>query len=242
MTRSPGKPALKEVQRFSTARIRHANPWGTPPATHRWRIAAVIVGALLVAFFGNAFIQSSRDLAERGVREARTSSEDRRSDQPSAQSGYPSLAPAAPTTPQDSKPALVPVKIKTGIIRRKGKGKPVAALKIEVDGGNYAMKVVDKNSNTEVLMVFIAANQTVETKVPLGSYRILAATGDDWYGDRLLFGPSTRYFVLHRVAGDDEFQFTFKNRTIYGQHIRLRAAVGGTLLIVPATPDEFQQR
>jgi hypothetical protein len=160
--------------------------------------------------------------------------------QPAPRSDYQSLAPPAPSAPQEPKAALVPVKIKTGIIRRKGKGKPVATLKIAADGRDYAIRLVDKKSKTEVLMAFIAANQTLETKVPLGSYRILAATGDEWYGDRLLFGPSTDYFVLHRVPGDDEFQFTFKGHTVYGNDIRLTGAVGGTLSTVPVTPNDFR--
>jgi hypothetical protein len=159
---------------------------------------------------------------------------------PAPQSDYQSLAPPVPAAPLEPKAALVPVKIKTGIIRRKGKGKPVATLKIAADGRNYAIRLVDKKSKTEMLMAFIAANQTLETKVPIGSYRIVAATGDEWYGDRLLFGPSTDYFVLHRVPGDDEFQFTLKGHTIYGNDIRLTGAVGGTLSPVPIAPNEFR--
>jgi hypothetical protein len=88
-------------------------------------------------------------------------------------------------------PRPVPVEIKTGIIRRKGKGNLVVTLRIEAEAVNYAMKWSSwtKKSNTEVLMVLIAANETVETKVPLGRYKLLAATSNDWYGDRLLFGP-----------------------------------------------------
>src|SRR5215813_12851926 len=151
------------------------------------------------------------------------------------------------TTGQDSKPALVPVQIKTGIIRRKGRGNQVGPLKIEADAGNYAIKLADKKSNAEVLMVFIGANQTFETKVPLGTYRILGASGDVWYGEKSLFGPSTSYFVLRRssgvsFAGDDEFQFTLKGNTYHGHHIQLRKSVGGNLSTEAIKPDEFQQQ
>jgi hypothetical protein len=151
------------------------------------------------------------------------------------------------STAQESKPALVPVQIKTGIIRRKGRGNQVGPLKIEADAGNYAIKLVDKKSNAEMLMVFIGANQTFDTKVPLGTYKILGASGDVWYGERNLFGPSTSYFVLRRssgasVAGDDEFQFTLKGNTYHGHHIQLRKSAGGNLSTEAIKPDEFQQQ
>jgi len=155
--------------------------------------------------------------------------------------------PQEPTAPQESKPALVPVKIKTGVIRRKGSGNQVGPLKIEADAGNYAIKLADKKSKAEVLMVFIGANQTFETKVPLGTYKILGASGDVWYGEKNLFGPSTGYFVLRRssgvsVAGDDEFQFTLKGNTYHGHHIQLRKSAGGNLATESIKADEFQQQ
>jgi hypothetical protein len=160
----------------------------------------------------------------------------------STQTGYPSLSLAAPAAPPESKPAAAPVKIKTGIIRRQAKGSLVASLKITADANDYAIKLVDTKSNTDVLMIFIAADQTFETKVPLGTYKILAATGPLWYGEQLLFGASTRYFALHRLGGEDEFQFTFKKHTYYGHDIQLRPAVSGTLSILPSTANEFQRR
>jgi len=144
--------------------------------------------------------------------------------------------------PPESTPDGPPVEIKTGIIRRQAKRNLVAQLKIEADANDYAIKLVDKKTNAEVLMISIAANQTFETMVPLGTYRILSATGPVWYGERLLFGDLTRYFVLHQLGGEDEFQFTFTNNTYHGYDIKLRRVAGGTLSPVPTTPDEFRQR
>jgi hypothetical protein len=151
-------------------------------------------------------------------------------------------------TPQESRSALIPIQIKTGIIRRKGKGNQVAQLKIEADATNYVLKLKDRKSNNEVLMIFVSANQTFETKVPLGTYRILGASGDVWYGEKDLFGPSTNTFVLRRssgapsFAGGDEFEFTLKARTYHGHHLVLRKAVGGTLSTQTISTNEFQQR
>jgi hypothetical protein len=155
--------------------------------------------------------------------------------------------PAKVTKPEEPKTALVPSPIKTGIIRRRGKGRQVARLTIEADSGNYAIKLLDKTSNTESLMVLIGANQTFETRVPLGTYRIVGASGDVWYGERDLFGPSTHYFVLRRskdpssLVGDDEFQFALKDNTYYGQHLILRKSIDGNLSTQAITHSEFHQ-
>jgi hypothetical protein len=164
--------------------------------------------------------------------------------------GVPVLQQSKPQhspTPQESKSTFTPVQIKTGVVRRKGRGNQVSPLKIEADAGNYAVKLIEKNSKAEILMVFIGANQRFETKVPLGTYRILGASGDVWYGDRDLFGPSTSYFVLRRssgvpFAGDDEFQFTLQGHTYHGHHIQLRKSVEGNLSTEAIKPDEFQQQ
>jgi hypothetical protein len=85
--------------------------------------------------------------------------------------------------------------------------------------------------------------------MPLGTYRMIGCSGDVWYGERHLFGPAplTSCFALRRssglsFAGDDEFQFTFKNRTYHGHHIQLQKSAGGNLSTQTISPAEFQQQ
>lgn len=139
-------------------------------------------------------------------------------------------------------PTAVP--IKTGIIRKSGKGSQVAPLKIEADAGNYVIKIVEKASNAEVMLIFIEANQPFETKLALGTYKMHGASGHVWYGEKHLFGPCTNYFELRRstevaFAGDDEFKFTLVGRTYHGHHIQLRKVVDGNLETQPIMPGEF---
>jgi hypothetical protein len=168
---------------------------------------------------------------------------------PSAQA--PRQAPAVPPPRSqrepalaEANPALTPVPIKTTVIRRKGKGAQVAPLKIEADNSSYLVKIVDKSSDTEAMLIFIGPNQTFDTKVALGTYRIRGASGDTWYGEKNLFGPSTSFFVLRRstgasFAGDDEFQFTLTGNTYHGHHIQLRKSVGGNLSTDRIKPEDF---
>ena len=151
-----------------------------------------------------------------------------------------------PATAHDSKNDLVPVKIGTGIIWRKGKGALVGPLTVEADAGNYALQLVNSKSNDEVLMIFVGANQTFKTKVPLGTYKILGATGSVWYGEEQLFGPATTYFVMRRLKGsstarDDEFPFTLDDKTYVGWTIYLQKRPSGDLSTDPITPSEFKR-
>ncbi|MEQ8198157.1 MAG: hypothetical protein ABRQ27_09150 [Clostridiaceae bacterium] len=71
----------------------------------------------------------------------------------------------------------------------------IADLEVCTDksSGNYFIKLVDTSSRSHVITLFINKGETVNIKVPLGNYEMLAATGDTWYGDEYLFGPGTQY-------------------------------------------------
>jgi len=150
-------------------------------------------------------------------------------------------------------PVLQPVAIKTGTIRGNSTGRSVATFAVEADDSNYALRIIDKKTNTETLMVFIASKQMFETKLPLGTYRILGAKGDTWYGEQHLFGPSTSYFAIRKsrsigpaggtpLPGDDEFVLSQTGNTINGIRIMLRTSVDGTIATQPMSPGEFRQQ
>jgi hypothetical protein len=112
----------------------------------------------------------------------------------------------------DTNPVLTPVPIKTGLSGGKGERRSSRALDDRGGQQQLLIKLVDKTSDTEAMLLFIGPNQTFETKVALGTYKIRGASGDILYGEKNLFGPSTSFFVLCRLtgpsfAGDDEFQF-----------------------------------
>jgi hypothetical protein len=68
--------------------------------------------------------------------------------------------------------------------------------------GNYFVKLTAWTSGTTTMTIFVRAGQSVTTKVPLGSYRIKYATGHQWGGETLLFGPETGYAMV-----DERFDF-----------------------------------
>ena len=62
------------------------------------------------------------------------------------------------------------------------------------------------------------------TKVPLGSYGIKYAAGQNWKGDQQLFGEETQFFEAEK-----RFDFVKEGNQIQGFRIELILQAGGNL-------------
>jgi hypothetical protein len=96
--------------------------------------------------------------------------------------------------------------------------------------GNYFIKIISWSSNEPVVLAFIRGGETFETYIPVGSYDIRYAKGEDWYGTTLQFGPNASY------ARCDEIMF-FSSQ--YGHSIELIQQVGGNLETENLSEDDF---
>jgi hypothetical protein len=67
-------------------------------------------------------------------------------------------------------------------------------------GANYLIKLVDPQTRKDVVRMYAVGGQTADFQVPLGDYEVLSASGVNWYGDELLFGPQTAYSKLDTVS------------------------------------------
>ena len=67
-------------------------------------------------------------------------------------------------------------------------------------GANYLIKLVDPQTRKDVVRMYVVGGQTADFQVPLGDYEVLSASGVNWYGDELLFGPQTAYSKLDTVS------------------------------------------
>lgn len=105
----------------------------------------------------------------------------------------------------------------------------VAPLRISVDSDtHYLIKIIDTRTNWDIGQWFIRAGESIDIKVPLGSYKIKYAAGKMWYGLNDLFGNDTIY-----SKADSTFDFTAHNigyATQYSGHtIQLIAQPNGNL-------------
>lgn len=148
-------------------------------------------------------------------------------------SGIPEAAPVAPPAagPSPGAPAASPaptilpaaVPVRHGAQEVYLKRKRLAPLAIETPGGSerYYLKLEDALTGRLAMTIFVEGGHSLRTRVPLGSYRILYATGTTWYGPQLLFGPQTRRFRLDRT-----FEFARTRGAYVGARIVLGERAG----------------
>lgn len=111
----------------------------------------------------------------------------------------------------------------------------IAPLEIHTsEGSNYFIKIDNAQTNEHLVSYFIRSGETLETKIPLGSYIIKYATGQKWYGANKLFGADTTY-----SQADQIFQFTSDGNQISGHTIELISQVNGNLATKKIGKDNF---
>ena len=108
------------------------------------------------------------------------------------------------------------------------------SVKNHTDNSSYLMKFISTNDGATVLTVFLNRNEGCEIKVPLGSYEILTASGDTWYGDADLFGPATNYQKY-----DNIYDFYIDGINIRGWYIDFTPKTSGNLNSDVISKDEF---
>ena len=141
--------------------------------------------------------------------------------------GSNSLINSITNTPQAasfSQPEIAPPT--SGIIGMFSTENAIAPFQIitNSNSGNYYVKLVDANNGSIVSTIFIRKGETINVKIPLGSYKMKFATGDTWYGENYLFGPNTNYYIT-----DNTFNFSINGSTINGFTVNLNGSVAGNL-------------
>jgi len=101
----------------------------------------------------------------------------------------------------------------------------IARLKIQASSDTgYFIKVRPSGTKTDLLAATISPGGSLETEVPLGSYDLVYATGDTWYGEEALFGHNTQFYQTDRPM-----IFSQQGSTIKGVVISLVKRAGGNL-------------
>jgi len=114
-------------------------------------------------------------------------------------------------------------------------GERIAPFEIKTaSGANYLVKLVSAYSQDIVMTVFIRGGNTVSTEVPLGTYVVKYATGDQWYGYANLFGTDTAY-----SKADTVFKFKDDGYQISGYTITLYQVANGNLRTTELSPSQF---
>lgn len=124
---------------------------------------------------------------------------------------------------------------KNGVFKVYTRKERVAPLKFfSTTGTEYFIKLVDYGTESDVMTIYVRSNSTVEIDVPLGSYRVKYACGEQWYGEKYLFGNDTSYFVA-----DEVFRFSYSGNYVSGYTVTLYSVPGGNLETSQIDEDEF---
>ncbi|BCN94274.1 hypothetical protein THMIRHAM_20590 [Thiomicrorhabdus immobilis] len=100
---------------------------------------------------------------------------------------------------------------------------------------NHLVKLKDSITGNDIVSIFIRAGETVKTKVPLGTYTQVYASGNTWYGNKLLFGRRT---VLSKSL--TAFSFYKSGNRIRGHQVTLQNRVNGNLRSSRISQNEFE--
>jgi hypothetical protein len=127
--------------------------------------------------------------------------------------------PTKPTIPAKPLP-------RNGYIKRYHDAEAVAPLQIVTRGTDhhYYVKITDWDTDKTIATIFIRAGRSIQTEVPLGSYRLKYATGTTWYGQNYLFGDETVY-----STADARFDFAAKGDQVSGYTVELYLQQHGNL-------------
>jgi hypothetical protein len=118
-----------------------------------------------------------------------------------------------------------------GIYARYDRSQDVAPLKLTTPfGSNYFIKVTDAANGRPIRSFYVHGGSTLEALVPAGSFILKYATGNDWCGERDLFGSSTK---LHK--SDRIFRFAENE----GYTVELITRHGGNLRTEEISRDAF---
>lgn len=114
----------------------------------------------------------------------------------------------------------------------------VAAFKVTAKpsraGVSHLVKLVDAGSGQPVLSVFVRSGESAELKVPLGSYKINIATGEQWYGETKLFGKK-----MVVTQGMTAMVFYAEQNSITGHTLTLDDVIDGNYPTRPVAADDF---
>ena len=84
---------------------------------------------------------------------------------------------------------------------------------------------------------YVAKGSEATVQVPIGVYKFYYASGDTFFGKKLLFGDGTRFF-----SSDDYLTFYTDEEKIYGHTITLTAVVNGNFDTDSIPESEFPGR
>jgi hypothetical protein len=110
-----------------------------------------------------------------------------------------------------------------GFVRSASGGERVAPFAIKTaPGQSYLVKLVRTADKQEQIIAFIIGGQPFSIKVPIGTYELRYAAGQQWVGEEDFFGPDTVFFKADRLL-----VFSIEGHRVLGTEVELILQRGG---------------
>lgn len=130
------------------------------------------------------------------------------------------------------KPIALP---KTGILLASFGQDLIAPFEVKTVGeSSYFLKLIEWETKNTVLTIFLRAGEMLKVTVPVGKYEFRYASGAKWYGEKLLFGPTTNY-----SKANTPLEFKVEGSGVVGASITLYVVKNGNLRTSVMRPEEF---
>lgn len=112
----------------------------------------------------------------------------------------------------------------------------VAPLEIKTPstGNHYFVKIEDAYTKKNIVSYFIRSGDVLNVDLPLGTYNIKYASGQEWYGTKHLFGPKTAY-----AKAEQSFNFRSDGYQYNGYTVKLIEQINGNLKTSSIDQNEF---
>ncbi len=202
---SAGAARSAETQRKQkTVHIAPTKPSGIF-AKILWLFRAASVVGLIIFLGGLLYLVNENDQARRGTDTTRS---------PTATSSPRAAAPEPPPLPLPA----------TGAFDTSTSSTSTAIIIKTRAGGGHTLVKIRNVGGAEVTRGFIRGGDQHTFRLPLGTYLITMASGDNWYGEQLLFGRNTSY-----SKADDTFPL-------------LQRGEQWTVELIPQTNGNLQER
>lgn len=127
-----------------------------------------------------------------------------------------------------------PIPANGKIFRTNGKDR-VAPFTVETSGNyHHYIKLRDAKTGASIIEFFVQKGRSFTVNVPLGTFELVYASGEKWYGTDLMFGEDTQY-----VKADKLFDFTQSDGYYNGWTVELFLQTNGNLGEVKLSPEDF---
>jgi hypothetical protein len=123
-----------------------------------------------------------------------------------------------------------------GRVRKLGIGESLAPFSVTAPWGSDVLVRLVSSRGQGVVEVFVGRGLPVQTKVPLGQYKLKLAYGQTWYGRQRLFGEGTRTWVA-----DGFFDFSATSQGYAGVTVTLEMQPSGNLGRTAITREDFEK-